>query len=331
VAGCRLRSGFVFGIIPSDCNLIGLFIRIGILLKLISIGEVLWDVVGETEYLGGAPLNVAAHTARLGHTVSLISAVGTDQRGSKALSQIRALGISAEYIASLPEYCTGYASVTLRDDGQPRFVIHRPAAYDFAEVTDNQVEQLAGLGPSWVYFGTLAQTSSVIRSTTTRVINAVPHAKRFYDVNLRENSFDRATVSHLLGSATITKLNDGEVSLLENLLSDRHHKSIEDACRTWASRFGWEGACVTRGSEGCALLIGDDYVESPGYSVSVVDAIGAGDAFAAALMHALHMDWDAKRAADFANRLGALVASRAGAIPTWGLSELDALVPQSSV
>jgi fructokinase len=296
-------------------------------LNFISIGEVLWDVVGEAEHLGGAPLNFSAHAAKLGHGAYLVSAVGADPRGRKALSHIRALGLTTDFIPTLPEYPTGYVSVTLHDGGQPCFTIHRPAAYDFAQLAPGQLEQLARLAPSWIYFGTLAQTNSVVRSTTSGVIAAAPRAKRFYDVNLRANSYDREVVSHLLASATLTKLNDVEIGILENLLGDPHHKSIEEFCRKWAARFGWEAACVTRGDKGCALLLGSDYVESPAYPITVVDAIGAGDAFAAGLMHALSSGWDAKRSADFANRLGALIASRTGAIPAWNLRELDAFAP----
>jgi fructokinase len=298
-------------------------------MNLISVGEVLWDVIGETEHLGGAPLNFAAHAARLGHGSYLISAVGTDERGKRAISQIRALGLDTEYIRSLPDHPTGYVSVSLDHGGQPCFTIHRPAAYDFVELTASQLEQLVRTKPGWVYFGTLAQTSSIVRSTTSRVIEAVPSAKRFYDVNLRTGCYNREVVFHLLSFATVAKLNDLEIGLLENLLGDIHHNRIEDFCRKCVLRFGWEAACVTRGEKGCALLLGDDYVESAAYPVRVLDAIGAGDAFAAGLVHALSAGWDAPRAADFANRLGALVASRAGAIPAWSLQEAETLPRQS--
>ena len=57
--------------------------------------------------------------------------------------------------------------------------------------------------------------------------------------------------------------------------------------------------------------------------VRVADTVGAGDAFAAGLIHAIHAGWSARDAADFANRLGALVASRPGAIPEWSVEELE--------
>jgi len=62
----------------------------------------------------------------------------------------------------------------------------------------------------------------------------------------------------------------------------------------------------------------------------VADTVGAGDAFAAALLHGLDAGWPALEVADFANRLGALVASRSGGTPEWSLAELRALATTPS-
>src|SRR6516162_7059843 len=69
--------------------------------RIVSVGEILWDVIGETEYLGGAPLNFAAHAQKLGHEVYPLSAVGNDVRGHKALELLRGLGMSTEHIQVL--------------------------------------------------------------------------------------------------------------------------------------------------------------------------------------------------------------------------------------
>jgi fructokinase len=71
--------------------------------------------------------------------------------------------------------------------------------------------------------------------------------------------------------------------------------------------------------------MGGKYVEASGYPVQVVDTVGAGDAFAAAFLHGLGNRWPTQETADFANRVGALVASRRGAIPDWTISEANAL------
>jgi fructokinase len=72
---------------------------------------------------------------------------------------------------------------------------------------------------------------------------------------------------------------------------------------------------VTLGARGCAMLVGDHYVEAAGVPVAVVDTVGAGDAFAAAFLHGLISGWPAPKVAEFSNRSGAMVASVPGAIP----------------
>jgi fructokinase len=101
--------------------------------------------------------------------------------------------------------------------------------------------------------------------------------------------------------------------------------TLEAFCRSAAARFGWQSLCITRGNEGCALLLEGHYLEVPGYRVTVADTVGAGDAFAAALLHGIESGWRPQRVADFANRLGAFVASRSGGVPAWSLPELQAL------
>jgi fructokinase len=72
--------------------------------NIISIGEVLWDVVGGTEHLGGAPFNFAAHLAALGHKVLFISAVGRDQCGERVLERMAKMGLSTRYVRCLEQH-----------------------------------------------------------------------------------------------------------------------------------------------------------------------------------------------------------------------------------
>jgi fructokinase len=72
-------------------------------------------------------------------------------------------------------------------------------------------------------------------------------------------------------------------------------------------------------------LLGHEYLEAPGFPISVVDTIGAGDALSAALLHGINAGWTAAWVAEFANRIGALVASRPGGTPKWTMAEAMAL------
>jgi fructokinase len=162
------------------------------------------------------------------------------------------------------------------------------------------------------------------RALTMKLLHSAPGAGRFYDVNLRDGCWEPLLVRDLISQADVVKLNDEEVEEVARICGMRPG-SLEESCRMCVRTFACEGVCVTRGVRGGALLLGGEYIEADGYAVKVTDTVGAGDAFAAALLHGLSSAWPAPQIADFANRVGALVASRAGAIPSWTVSEAEAL------
>lgn len=293
-------------------------------MKIISVGEVLWDVLGNEEHLGGAPLNFAVHAQRLGHTVAFVSAVGCDARGDRILRQMDELSLNRRYVRRVRDHQTGLVTVALDAAAQPHFTIHRPAAYDFAELSSEDLRELQSWKPDWVYFGTLFQMSRWGRELTRQLTGMNRESRRFYDVNLRVGSYEPSLVRELISAATVVKLNEDEAreaAAMAGFTAD----SIAEFCRRAANEFDLEAVAVTRGFHGCALFFADEYVEAAGYPVEVSDAIGAGDAFAAALLHGIASRWRAMEVADFANRVGALVTSRPGALPPWSLEEAMAL------
>jgi len=292
--------------------------------NVVSIGEVLWDIVGHQEHLGGATFNFTAHLSKLGHDVSFISAVGADQRGQRILENMQQLSLSTRYVRVDAQHATGRVTVTLDAAGQPSFVLHRPAAYDFPQLTESQFETLMSHPTDWIYFGTLHQISPDAKALTARLLERIPGARRFYDVNLRMDSYTPSLVRELMSRATVVKLNDTEVTQICQMFG-RPCDSVEEFCRSYAKTFGWEAVCVTCGAKGCVLLIGDQYCEANGYRIDVADTVGAGDAFAAAFVHGMGSGWPAPQIGDFANRVGALVASRPGAIPPWTVEDAKAL------
>jgi fructokinase len=272
--------------------------------RLASLGEILWDLIGDQELLGGATFNFSVQLSRLGHDVSFISAVGDDDRGRRALEAAARMGLPAKFIRVVKEAPTGTVSVFVDAKGQPSYELHRPAAYDFATIPAEQIN------PDWLYHGTLHFMEPRIYALR----HCYPGARRFYDINLRKDSYTTPLVMELLQLADVLKLNDDELVHVQRM-AGTSHASIEDFCRDYASRFQWDAVCVTRGEQGCAILKGNEYVEVRGVPVKVIDTVGAGDAFAAAFLHGIDQDWAAAKIGAFANRLGAFVASRPGAIP----------------
>jgi fructokinase len=273
-------------------------------MTIVSIGEILWDVYSDSSRLGGAPFNFAVNAHRLGHRVLFLSATGDDERGAAARKRAAALGLDTTFLQEAPDKPTGHVTVRLDAAGQPDYTIHRPAAYDFLTLGDAQLERIAMLKPEWIYFGTLYQMNEGAHRQLVRLMEALPWARHFYDVNLRRGSYTTELVRESFGRAHAVKLNEEEAEL------------FPDFGNAWA-------AAVTRGDRGCEVRIGGQSAACPGYAVKVADAVGAGDAFAAAFLHGIAEGWSAERTGDFANRLGALVASRAGAIPEWTAAELD--------
>lgn len=296
-------------------------------MRLVSIGEILWDVIGPSEHLGGAPLNFAAHAAKLGYEVFLVSAVGDDERGRRALEGVRACGVSTEFVQIASSKATGTAEVELDPDGRPMFRIVRPAAYDFVRLTLPILQRIAELQPDWVYFGTLYHVSNQALASTLRLLDEVPSARTFYDVNLRDGNWNLSTVEQLASHASIIKLSDSEAECLDaSLESDGLQASVEDFCQRWSGQYSCKAICITFGERGCGIYKDHSYTGVPGCKVEVADTIGAGDAFAAAFLYGIDQGWSVRRCGAFANTVAALVASRPGAIPEWSVQEAEAML-----
>jgi fructokinase len=263
-------------------------------MTILSIGEVLWDVFPDGERLGGAPLNLAAHARKLGHDVVFASAVGNDDRGRRALTEMEALGISTANIRKVEDRPTGFVSIRLTS-GQPDYTIHRPAAYD-------AVAAPSTVKPDWICFGTLLAMNPDARAVVHRTVEAHPKARKFYDVNLRRDSWTPELVRELISLAHVVKVNEDEAAIIDTRKVGR--------------------ICITRGERGCTLRFEGESVHVPGTPIKVVDAVGAGDAWSAAFLHGYGAGWPLPRIGEFANRLGALVAGRRGAVPEWSMSEI---------
>jgi fructokinase len=289
--------------------------------RIVVFGEILWDVFGDCKKLGGAPLNFTVHVSRLGHTAALISALGSDEPGAEARSALRRLGVDSRYILTSVRHPTGAAVVELGANGLVGFRIHRPAAYDDVRLSGEDLQRLAGWGPEWLYYGTLSSMAESSRALLGRLMEALPGARRFYDVNLRQDCYTPELVAGLVARAQVVKMNEDEMAALAAMFG-LPAGGIETFCRAGAERFGWQAAAVTLGERGCGVWVDGRYAEAGGVAVAVADTVGAGDAFAAALVHGLSAGWPPERIGGFANRVGALVASRPGGTPEWRVEEI---------
>lgn len=294
-------------------------------MSILCSGEVLWDVFTHRELLGGAPLNFSAMASRFGHNAALLTAVGNDDRGRRALAAIRDLGLPTACVQSTASASTSTAIVTKDREGNASYQIDRPAAFDHFELDERTLALLTALEPTWLYFGTLAQTAPGSPALIETLRRRFPRLPCFYDINLREDHWNFPLVQRLSGAARVLKLNHAEAELLHRQLHPLCIFSLESFCREWAAAHRIATICVTLGSEGCAILSKGQFRTFPGFPVKVVDTVGAGDAFAAAFLHGIIQRWPIEQTARFANAVGATVASQNGAIPHWDPAQVDAL------
>lgn len=217
-------------------------------MKVLGIGEILWDVFSDRELLGGAALSFITTCQRWGHSSTLFSAVGEDERGIRALEAMRASGLSVAFIQKNERYATGTAVVMTEPRGEPTFEIVRPAAYDFLQFSEETRERLANYEFDWLYFGTLMQNTTRIEEITSRLASLSPNIRCFYDVNLRPNQWSLPLVHRLFHLSSVVKLNEDEARTLAKLGGAAAGAfSLKSFCSDLAILFDIEVVCVTLG------------------------------------------------------------------------------------
>jgi fructokinase len=280
--------------------------------KLVGIGEVLWDLLPGGRQPGGAPANFAYHAGALGADACVISRVGGDAAGREliaALENLRVPTAGIEVDASAP---TGTVTVEIAHDGQPHFTIHEAVAWD--EIAGEAAGRAAVSAADAVCFGTLAQRSPPSRHAIRQLLSVTPRAAlRIFDINLRQHYYSRELIEESLALANVLKVNDAELLRLAEMfeLSGDDRAQI----RQLAERFELRVVACTRGSQGSLLFSAGRWAEHPGRATQVIDTVGAGDAFTAAMTIGLLAGWDLDEVGLRANEVAAFVCSCAGATP----------------
>jgi fructokinase len=244
-------------------------------------GEVLFDHFPDgSSVLGGAPFNVAWHLQAFGLAPLFVSRVGTDAEGGEIRAAMQAWGMDLGGLQSDPEHATGSVEVGFAA-GEPHYEIIYPRAYDFIDA-----DELPDLPEHGIlYHGSLALRHDVSARALAELKQRTS-APRFVDINLRSPWWDGESVQQMLAGARWTKLNEDELKLiaptgvgddqaLQGLLADR-------------IRF----VALTRGEAGASIISAEGRHDvQPSAALSVVDAVGAGDAFCSVLLAGIIRHW----------------------------------------
>lgn len=280
--------------------------------NVVSLGEVLWDLLPSGPQLGGAPANFACHIRALGAAASLVSRVGRDRLGDEALSLLKARGLDMACVARDPERPTGTVVVDVDPDGQPRFEIVEHVAWDAISATDEAMDRVRRADA--ICFGSLAQRSPEAGRAIRQLVAASrPVALRVFDINLRAPFYQDDVIESSLRLANVLKLNETELPVVAAKFG--LHGTAEEQIETLAGRFGLDVVALTLGAAGSLLYRAGRWAREAGRTVSVIDAVGAGDSYTAALVLGLLLDLPTAALLANATDVAAFVCTEAGATP----------------
>jgi fructokinase len=281
---------------------------------LVGIGEVLWDLLPAGALLGGAPANFAYMATLLGATGALVSRVGGDELGRAAQRQMADHGVEVSHLQMDSEHPTGSTTVSLACDGSATYAITENVAWDHLQWTPD-LPELADRADA-VCFGTLAQRSAATRNTIFRFLEHTRSScLKVLDVNLRPPFFTPALLRESLEHADVLKLNQEELPEVLRANSLPSQSDEEAAAQTLRQHLDLRVVCITRGKQGSILADAHQTIVHAGTPVEVVDTIGAGDAFTAALTMQLLAGHPLEQVSQAANAVGAWLVSQSGAMP----------------
>jgi fructokinase len=291
--------------------------------KYLCVGEILWDALPKGLFLGGAPFNVACHLKMLGEEVAFASCVGTDTLGNQAIKRIKNKNLSSDLIQIDEKNITGIVDVNIDENKNAAYTIVEPVAWDFIKYT-SLLENISNSFDILIY-GTLAQRNKTTRETIEKLRKA--NSVKVYDINLRTPFIDKEIVKKSLLDANIVKMNDEEMKIISEWFGI--NTNLESGIRELSDKFNCDTICVTQGANGSTLLFKNEIISQKGFKVNVVDTVGSGDAFLAALLNGIFNNKEINKTLEFANAVGAYVASKDGATPIINLEVINKIILQN--
>lgn len=279
----------------------------------IGIGELLFDVFPDEKKLGGAPVNFAYHVAREGIDSIAVSAVGNDADGDDIMRILKEKNVCCD--VARVDFPTGIVKVTLDGKGVPSFEICEDVAWDKIPLSDGLIDAASNCRA--FCFGTLAQRDAVSRATINRLLEVVPRDSGtlvVYDINLRQQFYSKEIIEDSLSKCNVLKINNDEFGIVAPMLG-LPVNDFETGSRRLMQEYGLKMVVLTCGEDGSWIYTADEssFMETP--KVDVVDTVGAGDSFTAALCASLLKGQSIRAAHQRAVEVSAFVCTKTGAMP----------------
>ena len=311
--------------------------RVGVDLYPEQSGVPLAEVRTFAKFLGGTATNVAVGAARLGHPSAVLTKVGPDGFGDFVRTALRGFGVDPRYVGTALGLQTPIAFCALDPPDDPPLLFYRaPTAPDLVLTRDDVPWDVVRDVPLFWVTATGASMEPA-RSTQLSMLEhrgPVDHAPSAGSGGGRFTVLDLDWRPMFWGSAAAARVEYAELLRYASVAVGNRTECevavgsadpVEAAGRLLER--GVQLAIVKQGADGVLVATADGMQTVAPRRVEVVNGLGSGDAFGAALVHGLLSGWSPARCAEYGNAAGAIVASRlacADAMPT--VAELDAMV-----
>ncbi|CRF33508.1 carbohydrate kinase [Brachyspira suanatina] len=271
--------------------------------KILSFGELLYDVYDNVSVIGGAPFNYSLQLSRLlnkDDKLKFITALGNDDYSKDALSFIDKENIDKSLIQISKDYETGKATVFLNEKKVPDYIIHENAAWDNIEY-NNDIENALKENYDMFYFNILSQRNEKSYNTLKTIFKNINAKYRVCDVTFRKNYYTKEKIKESLEFINILKINDDELAIIKDFFYPSLQNDNEILLKAINKDFNIDYIFLTLGAAGASVLYNNEYIFSPSNKVNVVDTVGAGDSFCAALSYAILRGLDINNVLKFAS------------------------------
>ncbi len=288
--------------------------------KILSFGEIIWDIYPTKRVIGGAPLNFAAHVVIGGVDSSLISAVGDDSLGREAMEQLKRFGVGTEWVR-VNACPTGQCIVHLDEKGVPSYHIVPDVAYDYICMSEEDLKAICREQYDALYFGTLIQRNQSSRKALRNLVRDCRFPQIVCDVNLRPDCYDRESIAFCMEHATILKISMEEEPILRTVCAylPKNNTPRGIAQALLKANPNLEIVLLTMGKEGSYAYVaktGEDYFQSS-VGDKVVSTVGAGDSFLAAWLISYLRGKPVADCLQMAAEVSGFVVAHTEAVPNW--------------
>ena len=271
--------------------------------NILSFGELLYDVYDNTAVIGGAPFNYSLQLSRLigsDDKLKFITALGNDDYSKDALKFISNENIDSSLIQILDNYETGKATVFLNENKVPDYIIHENAAWDNIEYTENINSALKEKYDVF-YFNILSQRNEKSYSTLKQICKNINADYRVCDVTFRKNYYTKEKIKEALEFVNVLKINDDELAVIKGLFYPSLKNDNEILLKELNKDFNIDYIFLTLGKDGASVFYDNEYIFNPSSKIDVIDTVGAGDSFCAALSYAILKKLDINNILKFAS------------------------------